>query len=73
MLWNRSAGKIILCLTDADFQFGDWRGFVDELKELVLPEDRRYDAGDRQWYIAASEYYVSIIRQLESKYFPKDG
>lgn len=73
MLWNRSAGKIIFCLTNADFQFGDWRGFFGELKNLILPEDREYDPDDRQWYIAASEYNVSIIRQLEDKYFPSEG
>jgi len=70
MLWNRSAGFLILSLTDADFQFSNWKGFIADLKFQISSSERDYDPEDRQWYIEASEYNISIVRQLADKYFP---
>jgi len=73
MLCNRSAGKIILSLSPGDFQFSNWRDFLDDLKDRIAPHEREYDPELQQWYIQASEYNVSIVHQLTAKYFPPES
>lgn len=73
MLCNRSAGRLILCLTNVDFQFNDWKSFIADLKFQIPSRDREYDPELRQWYIKASEYNISIVRQLADRYFPSEG
>lgn len=72
MLCSRSARKLILCLTHSDFQFGDWKNFLADLKHHIPASEREYDEELRQWYIKATKRNESIVKQLSESYFSGD-